>query len=234
MDGVEVVYERFLPVADAVVFAPLQLAVVAAAAIVAVSVRPIWAVVKLGVTLVHELGHAMVGILVGRKFNGFVLRSDMSGYAVMTGKPRGVGRVLSTWAGYPAPACTAAALTWAAASGWAAAMIAALTILLAISIPRVRSLLTFAVLMVVLTGAASLWWWRSDALQSHVLVGLSIVLLVGAWRHVGSVFRSKDSGSDPAVLAKLTLVPAWLWNVSFVVVIGACSWWVGSLVWRSF
>ena len=75
---------------------------------------------RLAVTLVHELGHALVGLAVGRRFTGFVLRGDMSGHAVTVGPARGPGRVLSTWAGYPAPAVVGAALVWAAGRGWAA------------------------------------------------------------------------------------------------------------------
>ena len=71
-------------------------------------------VLRLGVTLVHELGHAFVGMLVGRRFTGFVLRGDMSGHAVTVGPPRGIGRLVTTWAGYPMPGVVALGLVAAA------------------------------------------------------------------------------------------------------------------------
>lgn len=70
------------------------------------------------VTVVHEAGHAAVGILVGRRFWGFVVSKDLSGHAVTAGKPRGLGRVLTTWASYPAPALLGAAVVAAALRGW--------------------------------------------------------------------------------------------------------------------
>src|SRR5690606_19833180 len=51
-----------------------ELAVVAAVALAVVLVPQAWRVARLGVTLVHELGHAVVGVAVGRRFTGFVLR----------------------------------------------------------------------------------------------------------------------------------------------------------------
>ena len=75
-----------------------------AAALLVVGVPAVWRVLRVAVTVVHELGHAVVGLLVGRKFTGLVLRPDMSGHVVTVGPSRGPGRVVSTWAGYPAPA----------------------------------------------------------------------------------------------------------------------------------
>ena len=39
------------------------------------------------VTIVHEAGHAAVGLMVGRRFLGFVVSRDLSGHAVTAGKP---------------------------------------------------------------------------------------------------------------------------------------------------
>ena len=48
------------------------------------------------VTVVHEAGHAVVGIACGRRFQGFVVQRDMSGHAVTKGKPTGPGRILTS------------------------------------------------------------------------------------------------------------------------------------------
>ncbi len=192
-------------------------------ALVVVAVPPVWQVLRLVVTLVHELGHALVGLAVGRRFTGFVLRGDMSGHAVTVGPPRGLGRVLSTWAGYPAPAVVGAVLVWVAGRGWAAPVVTLVLGVLLVALVRVRSLLTAVVMVVAIGATAALWWWRDDGVQVQVLVGLGIVLVVGAWRHLASVVRSRDRGSDPAVLASLTHVPRVVWNGSFVVVCVAAT-----------
>jgi hypothetical protein len=183
------------------------------------------------VTLVHELGHAIVGMAVGRRFTGFVLRGDMSGHAVTVGRARGPGRVLSTWAGYPAPAVVGAGMVGLAGRGWAAPFVAGVLVILLVSLVRVRSVLTLLVMVVALAGTAALWWWRDDALQAQVLVGLGILLVAGAWRHLAAVFADRSQGSDPGVLAALTRVPRAVWNASFALVCAAATWLVVVEVW---
>jgi hypothetical protein len=87
--------------------------------------------------------------------------------------------------------------------------------------------------MAAATGAvAALWWWRDDTLQAHVLVGTGIVLIVGAWRHLGAVLAAgrTDRTSDPAILAQLTRVPRLLWILSFVLVMAVASAAAGRIV----
>ncbi|HLS26125.1 MAG TPA: M50 family metallopeptidase [Beutenbergiaceae bacterium] len=199
----------------------LALSVVVALVIVAVPI--LWRVARLGVTLVHELGHALVGLAVGRKFSGFVLRADMSGHAITRGRPRGPGLVATTWAGYPAPGVLGALLVLAATRGWAAPVLTALLLILLISWVRVRSALTAVVMLAVSAGAVALWWAGWDLLQQQVLIAAGLVLLIGAWRHLGSVWVSRDPGSDPAVLARLTPLPRWLWLLTFLLVLAGAS-----------
>lgn len=218
------VADRVRPVADSALdLSPEQLTWSAAVALALVAVGPLWRIVRLGVTLVHELGHALIGLAAGRKFTGFVLRADMSGHAVTRGKPRGFGLVATTWAGYPAPAVLGALLVWTATRGWAAPVLSAALVILLISWVRVRSLLTVLVMLAVSAGTAALWWAGDDDLQAQVLLAAGLVLLIGAWRHVGSVWRGRDTGSDPAVLARLTPVPRLLWLLSFAVVLAAAT-----------
>jgi len=200
------------------------LGIALASAAVLVAWRPTWQLLRVGVTLVHELGHAVVGLAVGRRFVGFVVRGDMSGHAITAGPARGAGRVASTWAGYPAPALVGAALVCVAVRGWAAPVTTLLLLTGLLVAVRVRSMFTALVLGVVLLATAALWWWRDDAIQLQVLAAAGLVLLVGAWRHVFSVIRIGSRGDDPAVLAQLTAVPRMLWNLSFVAVAAASSW----------
>lgn len=232
MEWFEAVRERSVPaVAGEVALTTPSLLVVLAVACALVVIGPIWKVVRLAVTLVHELGHAVVGVIVGRQFTGFVLRGDMSGHAVTRGPVRGAGRVASTWAGYPVPALLGATMVWAAVRGWAAPVITLVIAVLLFALIRVRSLLTVVVMMVAIAGSAALWWWRDDVLQAQVLVGLGVVLVIGAWRHLSAVLRDRTSGSDPGVLAWLTPMPKIFWNLTFVVVCAASTWLVGAELW---
>lgn len=200
------------------------LVVVLALALLAATWWPSWRVLRLGVTLVHELGHAVVGMACGRRFTGFVLRSDMSGHAVTVGPARGAGVVATTWAGYPTPGVLGALLVWLATAGLAAPTLTLLLVGLLAALTRVRSAFTGLVVVAVLAAGAALWWWRDDALQQQVLVGLGALLLVGAWRHLATMLGGIEARSDPGSLARATGVPAVLWVGSFALVLAGATW----------
>lgn len=224
VDWIDEVRARLEPVTGEVLLDRSTVLVVLAGALLVVAVGPLWQVLRLAVTLVHELGHAIVGLAVGRRFTGFVLRGDMSGHAVTVGRSRGIGRVVSTWAGYPAPAVVGAGMAWVAGRGWSGAFISGVLVILLFALVRVRSALTLLVMLVALLATAALWWWRDDVLQAQVLVGTGIVLVVGAWRHLAAVAGSPDRASDPGVLASLTHVPRVIWNLTFAAVCAGATW----------
>lgn len=193
------------------------------AAALLVAIRPLWIVTRVAVTLVHELGHALTGMLCGRKFTGFVVRSDMAGHAVTSGPASGFGLGLTTWAGYPAPALFAAALVFTATSGWAAPMLAITALILLVCLVRVRTALTGLVVVATLAAIVALLWWRDDALQASALVGAAAFLLVGGWRQLAAVAASRDQNSDPNRLATLTRVPRTVWVATFALVMATAT-----------
>lgn len=219
---------RVIPTESTESLSVQTLIIVLVVAAVAVAVPFVWLRFRLLVTLVHELGHAFIGMLAGRRFTGFVLRGDMSGAAVTAGPVRGFGRVITTWAGYPAPAIIGAIFAWLGGEGWASPLITAVLLILLIALFRVRSVLTGFVMVIAIAPFGALWWWRDDALQAPVLLGLGAVLVVGAWRHLGAVFVGGGPESDPGVLAQLTGVPKFLWNLSFATVCALATWVVGA------
>lgn len=195
-----------------------------ALALGAVVVPVIWRRARLAVTIVHELGHAAVGMLLGRRFTGFVVSPDMSGHAVTVGPRRGVGRVASTWAGYPAPAVIGALLVHLAFGGWAGAVLGAALLVLVVSLVFARSLHTVLTVLGSAAVAAAVWWWGGPLGAACLLLGGGVLLLLGAWRHLAAVIATGGRRDDPAQLAELTGVPAWLWTASFALVIAGCTW----------
>jgi hypothetical protein len=160
-----------------------------------------------------------------------VLRGDMSGHAVTVGPARGFGRVLTTWAGYPAPGVVGAVVVWLAVRGWSAPVLTGILAVLVTAALRVRSGLTALVVGVALVAAGALWWAGPPQLQAQVVVAVGLVLIVGGWRHLGAVMASPDPAvSDPGVLTRLTRVPRLVWNTTFVVVLAWASWLAGSTV----
>lgn len=192
--------------------------------VVVVAIPPLWRVLRPVVTIVHELGHAIVGMLCGRRFTGFVVNADMSGHAVTVGKPSGLGLILTTWAGYPAPAIFGAFLTVAAGNGWAPSVLAVTMVILLLSLLWSRSL--FTVLAVLGTGLAvgGLWWSHETQIGAAVLLIAGVLLLCGAWRSLFAVTGAK-SGQDPNKLADLTRVTRWFWLLTYYAVLCAATWW---------
>ena len=139
--------------------------------------------------------------------------------------------MLTTWAGYPAPGVVGALAVWLAVRGWSAPVLTGILAVLVTSALRVRSGLTALVVAVALVGAGARWWAGSPQLQAQVVVGVALVLIVGAWRHLGAVVAAKERAvSDPGVLARLTRLPRAVWNATFALVLGWATWVAGSAV----
>ncbi|KGN37500.1 M50 family metallopeptidase [Knoellia subterranea] len=203
----------------------LTLAVVGGLAVVLVP--QLWQALRIAVTLVHELGHAIVGVAFGRRFTGFVVRGDMSGHAVTVGPARGLGRIATTWAGYPMPGIVGLLAVWSATSGYAARLLFASALTLCIVFVFLRSAGTLFTVALAAAGLGALWWWATPETQALVLLAVGLVLLIGAWRHLGALTSRHgraDRGSDANVLRQLTGIPALVWIVSFAAVLAGCTW----------
>lgn len=202
------------------------------AALVVAIVPTVWLRLRIAITLVHELGHAVVGVLTGRRFTGFVVRGDMSGHAVTVGPARGFGRIATTWAGYPMPALVGLLMLWAATRGYAGALLFACLLTLALVLVFVRSAGTLLTVVAAAAAVGALWWWRNDEVQLLAVVATGFVLLVGAWRHLGALVGAgrRDPGSDAAVLGQLTGIPAPLWIGTFATVLAAATYAAARLV----
>ncbi|WP_114855133.1 M50 family metallopeptidase [Brachybacterium sp. YJGR34] len=201
-----------------------------AAALLVVVVPLLWRAARPAVTIVHELGHAGVGILVGRRFTGFVVSADMSGHAVTVGPRRGAGRIAATWAGYPAPALLGAVLVQLALLGWARTALFAALVILLLSLVFTRSVHTLLVVLLTAAAVGALWWFGGAALITLLTLAAGVFLLLGAWRHVAAVMTGGRRSDDPQQLAQLSPVPSWAWILSHLLVLAGCSWWAGTVL----
>lgn len=174
------------------------------------------------VTVVHEAGHAGVGLLCGRRFRGFVVERDLSGHAVTSGRDRGLGRVVTSWAGYPAPAVLGAGVLAGALRGWAGMVLGVGLLLLLGLLVMSRSVRTAFVVLVAGCLVGGTWWWGGDV-RAGVVAGCGLVLLVGAWGSLADVTRSHDGAQDHRTLARLTPLPAVFWLLSWFLVDAAAT-----------
>ncbi len=195
----------------------------------ALVLTPAWYVARVLVVVVHEGGHALVGKLFGRKLNALVVRPDMSGHAVTSGPSRGIGLVMTTLAGYPAPAWIGALLAWTAFTGWAHTVLFVSALLCLLALLKLRSVYTFLAFIGIGTTAGLLWWSRIFALEAGIVLGVALVLLCGAWRHLWVLITRGGPGDDAGALARITPVPTAAWNAIIFTLIALPTWWVGTV-----
>lgn len=172
--------------------------------------------VRLGVTLVHEAGHALVALLVGRRLQGIRLHSDTSGLTLSRGRPRGPGMVAMLAAGYLAPALVGLGAALLLADGRSLAMLWAVVVLLLGVLAWIRNLYGLVVVLVVGAVVLLVTWYADARTQSALALLLAWLLLLAAPRPLVELLvggRAGRRGSDPDQLARLTRIPSVLWTL---------------------
>lgn len=172
------------------------------------------------VTLVHEAGHAMVAVLTGRRLNGIRLHSDTSGLTVSSGKPRGAGMIATAAAGYLAPAALGLGSVLLVDGGHTPWALYAGLATLALMLLYIRN--WFGLVVVGLSGAGvGLLIWRApERVQDFAALTFAWFLLVAAPRMTIDLWshrrRMRTRTTDADILARLTFLPAPVWNAIFL------------------
>ncbi|WP_298511089.1 M50 family metallopeptidase [uncultured Nocardioides sp.] len=178
-----------------------------------------WPRVRLGVTVVHEAGHALVGVLVGRRLKSVHLHSDTSGLTITSGKPRGPGMVAMLAAGYLAPAALGLVAALLLAAGRSVGLLWLLVVLTALLLLWVRNGYGFLVLLAGGAGVLLLTWYGDGTVQSVAAYLITWLLLLAAPRPLVELLtagRRRGRTSDPDQLARLTRIPAVLWILALL------------------
>ena len=189
-------------------------------ALVLVLAPATWPRVRLGVTVVHEAGHALVAVLVGRRLRSIRLHSDTSGVTVSRGKPRGPGMVAMLAAGYLAPAGLGLVAALLLADGRSVGLLWLLVVLAAGLLLWVRNGYGFLVLLAGGAVVLLLTWYADGTVQSVAAYLIAWLLLLAAPRPLVELLtagRRRGRTSDPDQLAGLTRVPAVLWILVLLV-----------------
>jgi hypothetical protein len=189
-------------------------------ALVLVLLPATWPRVRLGTTVVHEAGHAVVAVLVGRRLKSIRLHSDTSGLTVSRGKPRGPGMVVMLAAGYLAPAALGLVAALLLADGRSVGLLWLLVVLTAALILWVRNGYGLLVLLVGGAGVLVVTWYGDGQAQSVAAYLITWLLLLAAPRPLVELLaagRGRGRTSDTDQLAGLTRVPAVLWTLLLLV-----------------
>src|SRR5664279_2132125 len=141
----------------------LGLAVVAAVLVLA----PVaWPRTRHVVTLAHEGAHGLAAVLTGRRLAGIRLHSDTSGLTVSSGRPRGLGMVVTLAAGYLGPGLFGLGAAFLLGAGHAIDVLWLVLVLLVLLLVQIRNWFGFCSVLVTGTVLLAASWWLPDRGQS--------------------------------------------------------------------
>ena len=176
--------------------------------------RPTWRWVRMAITVVHEAGHALVAVLVGRRLSGIRLHSDTSGVTVSRGRPRGPGMVAMMAAGYLAPGALGLLAALLLVAGHALGLLWLLVVVLLALLVWVRNGYGLLTVVVLAAGLAAVSVYAAGRLQWGIACVVTWLLLLAAPRPLVELLgrgRAGRRGSDPEQLSRLTHLPTLLW-----------------------
>ncbi|RLV55842.1 M50 family peptidase [Aeromicrobium phragmitis] len=195
----------------------------AAVAALAVLVPGAWRYSRQVVTVMHEAGHAVTAVLTGRRVRAVRLHRDTSGITESIGRPSGLGMVATAFAGYtfaPVLGAFMMLLVLAGRSAWAWWLV------LGILGAMILLIRTWFGLLVLVPAAAAVWLlqtrapdpaWAETAgfAAAWFLAAGGLRATLELWGHRR---RTRARTSDADVLARLTVLPAAVWNALFATV----------------
>lgn len=195
---------------------PWAILAVTAAVATIVSVPTIWSRIRQAATIVHEMGHAAVGYLFGRKIEGISLHTDTSGVTTSRGKPHGLGFLLSVLAGYPAPSFLGLGMIWAATTTWSGAALTLFSVLMIIALWLCRNIIGFLSCALAVAASVALWWWGTPQVVANAVLAIGIFMVIAGFRCCIDLWRAHQAGdgetSDAGQAATLSVVfPAVGW-----------------------
>lgn len=169
------------------------------------------------VTAIHEAGHAVIALLVGRRLRSIRLHSDSSGETVSVGRSAGPGVVATLLAGYPAPSLVGLSGVWAEGHGHVESWVLVLLVVLGAALALLRNLFGIVVMAVVLVGLWALHHWAEPRQADAACLLISAFLVSAGIRGVLELF-GHGRVNDATSLARATRLPATVWKVLFLLV----------------
>jgi hypothetical protein len=201
---------------------PGVIVVVALIALALVLVPRAWSLTRHVVTISHEGGHAVVAVLTGRRLMGIRLHADTSGVTLSRGLPTGPGMVAMLAAGYLSPAVAGLGAALLLAGGHSLALLWLAVGWLGLMLLQIRNAYGLLVLVVCGVAAALVSWYLPGTTVSLLAYLLTWLLLLAAPKPVLELMRQRRhrrgraQGSDVDQLARLTRLPALLWELVFL------------------
>lgn len=181
----------------------------------AVAYRPVWVVLRHGVTIIHEMGHVIMGWLWGRRIDGISLHTDTSGLTISAGKPHGLGVLMTYLSGYTAPPAVGLVFIWAATHGWSGLALTSMVVVLLSAFWLVRNVWGLLTVSVSLLGVGLIFWHGDPVAITTTVAVLGMFLIMSGLRggfDLWAVHAHGDgSSSDATMAAQNSLIPTMFW-----------------------
>ncbi|PLT31205.1 M50 family metallopeptidase [Peribacillus deserti] len=170
-------------------------------------------------TMIHEVGHALCSLLFDGKVRSISLFANTEGL-IMTGSKSWIGRVMTSFAGYPFSSAFALLCFTLISKGHASWVFYGLGITISAALLLwVRNMygvfwcISFLVLLVlIMIRGNDLWIIHGGMLMSAILLTESIS---SAFMVLYLSFKTPGEAGDAASLAAYTQIPAQIWGILF-------------------
>jgi hypothetical protein len=191
---------------------------IAALLLVAVAYEAVGALV----TVAHEGGHMLIGVLGGHKIHHFEVKIGGAGETLRSDHGWGPGRILVTAAGYPMPSLVGLGGAALLAAGRAWPLLWTVVVLLVLALVKAEKEWTTFVVLLFTAAAGYVALYGAPSTQAAYATGLVWILLFGGLRAAAMAGKQKDT--DPDQLFSDTMIPRTVWELGFIAVALCCPW----------
>lgn len=152
-------------------------------------------------TIFHELGHAAVGILLGKKLKGFKLYANTGGLTITMSNGYGVRGMLTSLAGYPSPIVFSTTMFLMAVLGYASQTMYIIAGVAVYMFLFARNL--FAIVPLGLLFALAILGINTNEDVAVVIIGgLSTILMIKGIKSLINLYKYLPQGSDATMLSQ--------------------------------
>lgn len=158
---------------------------------------PVWSKVRYLITVVHEFGHAIVGIFTGAGLKGIKIHSGSAGVTESTRKKGLFGWLTSrlmTYVGYPFPAFVAVMVSVSVHTGYAMVSLFTISLLLTLVLLFMRNIRGIFVGLILVIGSWSLFNMGSPEIVQTILMVWVGFLLTGGVTTVVELHKHHRNG----------------------------------------
>ena len=195
--------------------------------LMAFALEGIWRLARHISVIAHEGAHAVAGFSMGRRGIGVRLNRNATGETATRGPVRGLGRIVTAFAGYLGPSVFGLSAAVLIAQDHIVAVLWLAVVFLAIMLLLVRNF--FGVISVALNGGLIflVLHYGSTELQTFAAYALSWFMLLSGVRFALTL---PSNAGDADTLRGLTRVPGFVWAALWLVITVTALWVGGHLL----